>query len=60
MNHPGVEECILDGEAGCDYKYDTFLKEGWVYQNGRMAGGRCGNFDTVADFLFAKPIRKES
>ncbi len=59
INHPAVEECLLDGGGGSDYKYDTILKEGFVYVNGRMAGGRCGNFDTVADFKYASPVTIE-
>ena len=58
-NHPAVAECLLDGAGGCDYKYDTFLKEGWVYLNGRMAGARGGNFDTVAEFRYASPVTIE-
>ena len=57
--HPGMLECDWGADTGCDYKYDTILKAGWVYEHGRMSGGRCGNFNTVADFKHANPIRRE-
>jgi len=60
LNHPAVIECLLDGDGGSDYKYDTFLKEGWVYEYGRTAGCRGGNFNTVAEFKYANPIKKNS
>ena len=58
-NHPAVEE-VLDGEGeGFDYKYHVWLKEGWSFRLGRMAGCRTGNFHTVADFQFADPVRNK-
>jgi hypothetical protein len=58
-NHPGVEE-VLDGESeGFDYRYHVWLKEGWAFRRGRMAGCRTGNFQTVAGFRFANPVRTE-
>jgi hypothetical protein len=57
-NHPAVEACE-DGDAeGFDYKHHVWLKEGYVYRRGRMAGTRTGNFNTVQDFRFADPILK--
>lgn len=56
-NHPGVEE-VLDGPSqGFDYKWNVFLKEGWTFARGRMAGCRTGNFNSVADFRTAEPVR---
>ena len=55
--HPGVLEVHLGESSGVDYKYEVFLREGWAYQNGRMAGTRCGHFETVSEFKFANPIR---
>ncbi len=53
--HPAVQE-VLDGEAeGFDYKYDVWLRDGWVFSRGRMAGCQGGRFHTVKDFLFAEP-----
>lgn len=54
-NHPGVAE--VDIFTDSDYKYDVFLKEGWVFQNGRMANTRSGFFHTVNEFRYANPIR---
>jgi len=55
--HPGVEE-VLDGESqSFDYKYHVWLKADWRFSSGRMAHTRTGNFNTVADFLRAKPIK---
>lgn len=62
ISHPGVAECDDAVGGGCgegEYKHDVLLKEGWCFKNGRMAGGRCGFFLTVADFKYAEPIRKE-
>ena len=59
INHPMVEEVLLDGGGGCDYKYDTFLKEGFVYSTGRMEGCRGGNFNTVAEFKDAAPMTED-
>jgi hypothetical protein len=57
-NHPGVEACE-DGDAeGFDYKHHVWLRDGWAYENGRMAGTRTGNFHTVRDFLHANPVRR--
>lgn len=55
-NHPGVQEAEISPDS--DYKYEVFLKEGWVYENGRMAGIRTGFFHNVTEFRRANPIRK--
>jgi hypothetical protein len=53
--HPAVEE-VLDGEGqGFDYAHHVWLREGWRFTVGRMAGTRTGNFHTVASFLEAQP-----
>lgn len=57
--HPGVEECDSGGAGGSDYRHDVLLREGWVFENGRMAGCRCGFFHNVRDFEWANPVRKE-
>src|SRR5581483_10406397 len=55
-NHPSVQEVSIATDS--DYKYDVFLKEGWVFASGRMAGTRSGFFHNVKSFLQANPIRK--
>jgi hypothetical protein len=57
--HPAMEEALDGPSQGSDYKYDVWLKEGWVFENGRMAGCRGARFNNVADFLSANPIRKD-
>ena len=57
VNHAAVEECLSGYSGGFDYKYDVFLKEGYVFSRGRMEGSRQGCFNTVADFLHAEPIK---
>jgi hypothetical protein len=58
LNHPAVEECLdAKSEGFEEYKYDVWLKEGWVFSNGRMKECRGGRFNTVEDFLFAAPTR---
>jgi hypothetical protein len=57
IQHEAVQECECGDEAGSDYKHDVYLKEGWVFERGRMAGIRSGFFHTVADFNFANPIK---
>jgi hypothetical protein len=55
--HPGVETCE-DGDAeGMDYKHAVWLREGWQFKRGRMAGCRGGNFQTVEEFRFAEPVK---
>jgi hypothetical protein len=57
-DHPGVQECsdaFANGAPG--YRHDVFLKEGWAFRNGRMAGCRSGLFCSVAEFRDAKPFR---
>ena len=61
--HRAVEEVRLGEDSALDYKYDVFLKEGYVFKYGRMAGIRTGHFDSVKDFLHAcpyKPITKKA
>ena len=54
IDHPAVQECENEDDIP-DYRYCVFLKEGWLFKNGRMANCRGGNFNTVADFKYAKP-----
>jgi hypothetical protein len=56
-SHPGVEEALDGPSQGFDYKWNVYLKKGWVFERGRMAGSRTGNFNYVADFRFAHPIK---
>lgn len=56
ISHPGVLECD-DGHSDSEYKHDVFLKEGWHFRSGRMAGCRGGRFHTVRDFLEANPTQ---
>ena len=54
--HPGVAECT-SGEAGnSDYRHEVYLRDGWEYKRGRMAGGKLGFFMNVKDFQHAEPI----
>lgn len=56
-NHPGVLE-VLDGPSeGFDYKWNVFLREGWVFASSRMQGCRTGNFNSVKEFRFAEPVK---
>ncbi len=56
-SHPGVEECNYGPYEGIeDYKHAVWLKEGWVFERGRMEGCRTGNFNSVRDFLLANPV----
>lgn len=59
-SHPGVQECNYGPDEGIEsYKYAVWLKEGWQFNTGRMAGCRTGNFNTVADFRFAEPVEQK-
>lgn len=57
LRHPGVEECLSGDDEGMDYKHAVWLREDWRFERGRMAGCRSGNFNRVADFLYANPMR---
>ena len=54
LNHPAIQEVEISQDS--DYKYEIFLKEGFVYKYGRMANTRTGFFQNAADFFFAEPI----
>ena len=56
LNHPAVFECDYFPDEG--YRYDIILKEGWVFSASRNKGGRCLHANTVADFLYAAPIKE--
>jgi hypothetical protein len=58
--HPAVEECLCGTDEGFDdYKYDVWLKEGWVFLRGNGAGYRGGRFNRVEDFRHAEPVKIE-
>lgn len=59
-NNKMVLECLDAKEEGfIDYKYDVFLKDGFVFSGGRMSGGRHGNFNSVSEFRSARAIPKK-
>lgn len=43
-----VQECSLAEDS--DYKYEVFLKEGFIWGIGRNSGFRTMRFHTVAEF----------
>jgi hypothetical protein len=53
--HHAVEECGLGADEDVDYRYTVWLKEGFSFKSGRMAGCRSGHFNTVAEFKSAEP-----
>jgi hypothetical protein len=58
LNHPAVETCDFGPDSGVeDYRHDVWLREGWTFKYGRNAGCRGCHFNTVADFLNAKPVQ---
>lgn len=60
VNHPAVESCEYGPNSGVeDYKYDIFLKEGFVFANGKTEGCQGFTCNTVADFLHANPVTVE-
>ena len=59
IGHPGVEECLSGEGQSMDYKHAVWLKAGWEFKYGRMAGCRTGNFHTVKAFRNAEPVRTE-
>jgi hypothetical protein len=60
VNHPAVESCEYGPNSGVeDYKYDIFLKDGFVFANGKAEGCRSFTCNTVADFLHANPVTVE-
>lgn len=59
IGHPGVQECSdADANGAEDYRHDVFLKPGWLFREGRMAGCRGGLFRSVDQFLRARPERE--
>ena len=58
VDHPAVETCDYGPDSGVeDYRHDVWLRDGWTFKRGRMAGCRGGHFHTVADFLRAEPVQ---
>lgn len=56
MYYKAVKECLCAKSQGFDYgKYDVFLKAGYRFTLGRYGGTRSGRFETVREFLEAKP-----
>ena len=60
ISHPAVAECDSGHDGGSDYKHDVLLRDGYVFTRGRMSGGRCGFFHTVADFKYARPLPSQT
>ena len=59
-NHEAVEKVNYAPDLGYeDYKYTVLLKDGWVFENSRNAGGQEHNIQTISDFKYAKPIKAE-
>ena len=59
LNHPAVLECNdFTYESLGQYKYEIVLRDGWMFENGRNAGGIFYNANSVADFRYASPIKK--
>jgi hypothetical protein len=57
ITHPAVAECTSGEQGGSDYKHDVFLKDGWVFKNGRTAGCRSLLCNSVEDFKYAEPVQ---
>ena len=55
-SNPGVAFYDTGENQGSDYRHYAELKEGWVQQNGRNAGGTTMFFNTRFDFLYANPV----
>ena len=58
-NHEAIEEVNywLEISEG-DYKWNVVLKDGWVWKNGRNAGGQFFSFNNKSEFDWACPIKK--
>ena len=60
IDHPAVETCEFGPDSGVeDYKHDVWLKDGWKFKYGRMAGCQGGHFNSVGDFKHAEPVKSE-
>lgn len=59
-NHPAVSFVETADTNGSDSKYIVHVKDGYVFTQGHAEGcsGSIG-VDTVAEFLYAKPVLKE-
>jgi hypothetical protein len=55
QQHAGVEEITSGDAEGSDYRYYVWLKDGWRFTSGRMAGCQGAFFQSVADFRYALP-----
>jgi len=59
-NHPAVTFVETSDTNGSDSRYIVHIKDGYYFTQGHAAGcsGSIG-VDTVADFLYAKPEKKQ-
>jgi hypothetical protein len=51
--HKAVQECTPGEAGGSDYLIEVWLKEGFKFRSGRMAGCRTGFFNTYQEFRWA-------
>jgi len=58
--HPAVRMVETSDTNGSDSKYIVHVKDGWYFTRGHAEGcsGSIG-VDTVAEFLYAKPEKRE-
>tara|TARA_R110000787_G_scaffold142104_1_gene255624 strand:+ start:276 stop:539 length:264 start_codon:yes stop_codon:yes gene_type:complete len=57
-NHPAVLECNdADASGFTGYKHEVWLKKRWEFESGRNKGCRGSNFNTVAEFKLANPVK---
>lgn len=53
--HPAVETCTSGEATGSDYRHDVWLRDGYRFTAGRMAGCQGAFFNSAADFAYANP-----
>tara|TARA_R110000787_G_scaffold90264_1_gene190766 strand:- start:42 stop:266 length:225 start_codon:yes stop_codon:yes gene_type:complete len=58
FNHPAVDE-VREADGIDGVKYDVILKAGYCWLRGRNAGGTCGFFSNVKDFIYWRPVTVE-
>lgn len=59
-NHKAVAFYDAGWNQDSDYKHYVELKDGWVFSAGRMEGCSSLFFNTLADFKYAAPVKKDS
>ena len=59
IKHNGVAYYSSGEQQGSDYKHYIECREGWVVSRGRNQGSTSLFFNTLREFKYQQPVKKE-